>query len=659
VQQQVEEDDIYQEPVKCIVRPDNQLNLTDAQLKEEITRVLTGDDPNVPRSISKFNYKDRCFKPDPPGQSDHMAVHFASTGCLLHKDSKGYEAQKKREEKCCERKKSSNTEEAGPENGEGGKVNYDHQGGEAAQLDSREPVKSKFNYATRGAQMFNQSLQSRGISTEPPPVKEYGFVVSQWEIHDSYMNEYSIISLHQSNTESNSDKRASLTDDKNTSFVADGNIEGKEKDIVHSTRMERSLKVLERLVNQNSQDEIFQDFKYWEDASDQHRDGRGSLLPLWRFSTDRTKRKQVTALAWNPRYIDLFAVGYGSYDFMRQCSGMICCFSLKNTSFPESIFSMESGVMCLDFHPQHPSLLAAGCYDGSIMVYNVCSNVTKPTYISTMKTGKHTDPVWQVRWQEDKESKELNFFSISTDGRVAKWSMTKNELKMEQVVQLKLAINNFNNEPDEICAGGLAGGCCFDFSMKLDYLFLIGTEEGNIHKCSKAYSGQYLETYEGHNMPVYTLKWNAFHEGVFISCSADWTVKIWHHNLKSPVISFDLGNSVADVCWSPFSSTVFAAITSDGKVHVFDLAQNKHEPLCEQRVAKRAKLTRICFNERHPIVIVGDDSGGINSLKLSPNLRKLLDSTSMDGKESTSAVAQRNKLEKVLASIDITRKILD
>ena len=30
-----------------------------------------------------------------------------------------------------------------------------------------------------------------------------------------------------------------------------------------------------------------------QDASDHFREGEGSLLPLWRFSTDRTKRKQV------------------------------------------------------------------------------------------------------------------------------------------------------------------------------------------------------------------------------------------------------------------------------------------------------------------------------------------------------------------------------
>jgi hypothetical protein len=33
---------------------------------------------------------------------------------------------------------------------------------------------------------------------------------------------------------------------------------------------------------------------------------------------------------------------------------------------------------------------------------------------------------------------ELNFYSISSDGRVANWIMSKNELKMEPVMQLKL-----------------------------------------------------------------------------------------------------------------------------------------------------------------------------------------------------------------------------
>jgi len=119
-------------------------------------------------------------------------------------------------------------------------------------------------------------------------------------------------------------------------------------------------------------------------------------------------------------------------------------------------------------------------------------------------------------------------------------------------------------------------------------------------------------------------------------------------------MSFDLGNAVGDVFWSAYSSTVFAAVTSDGKVHVFDLAENKHEPLCEQKVVKRAKLTHVCFNQRDPIIIVGDDRGGVNSLKLSPNLRKIHEPRDDDGniKPHDPIKLQVDKLDKLLAAAD-------
>ncbi len=67
-----------------------------------------------------------------------------------------------------------------------------------------------------------------------------------------------------------------------------------------------------------------------------------------------------------------------------------------------------------------------------------------------------------------------------------------------------------------------------DFHKKDSHLFLIATEEGIVHKCSKAYSSQYLKSFKAHYMAVYRLAWNNFHDDIFITCSADWTVKIWN-----------------------------------------------------------------------------------------------------------------------------------
>lgn len=318
-------------------------------------------------------------------------------------------------------------------------------------------------------------------------------------------------------------------EDKLASIVSDRDEAVTERtDMMHSESMRNALKIMGRLVNQNAEDDIFQDFKYYEDPADAIKPGQGTLLPLWRFSNDRTSRKQVTSLCWNPRYNDLFAVGYGSYDFTRQSTGVVCCYSLKNTSHPEYVIGTESGVMCLDFHPGHPSLLAVGCYDGTVAVYDISTGSNKPIYASSIRSGKHSDPVWQVRWCASRPSnKEMSFYSISSDGKVAIWTMSKNDLKMEPVMHLKHA-HHSKDDFDEPTLTGLAAGCCFDFNSSLESLFLVGTEEGNIHECSKAYSGQYIKSYDGHHMAVNTVQWNPFHEDIFLSCSADWTVKVSH-----------------------------------------------------------------------------------------------------------------------------------
>lgn len=138
-------------------------------------------------------------------------------------------------------------------------------------------------------------------------------------------------------------------------------------------------------------------------------------------------------------------------------------------------------------------------------------------------------------------------------------------------------------------------------------------------------------------MAVYSIKYSPLYSNVFLSASADWTVKLWDQDQSKPVITFDLNSPVGDVAWSPYSSTVFAAVTADGKAYIFDLDVNKYAPVCSQQVVKKAKLTHVSFNPTEPILIVGDDKGNVISLKLSPNLRR------SKGKED-----EPEKLEKVI-----------
>jgi len=92
-------------------------------------------------------------------------------------------------------------------------------------------------------------------------------------------------------------------------------------------------------------------------------------------------------------------------------------------------------------------------------------------------------------------SKSVNFYSISSDGRVMNWILMKNKLEPEEVIRLKLT--GKSNEED-ISLIGLAGGLCFDFNKFDPNMFLVGTEEGKIHQCSRAYSGSYQKTFDKH-----------------------------------------------------------------------------------------------------------------------------------------------------------------
>ena len=71
---------------------------------------------------------------------------------------------------------------------------------------------------------------------------------------------------------------------------------------------------------------------------------------------------------------------------------------------------------------------------------------------------------------------------------------------------------------------------------------------------------------------------------------------------------YDLNSQVGDVLWSPYSSTVFAAVTVDGRAHIFDLHTDRYHPICSQQVVstKTAILNHVAFNAHHPVLLVGD-----------------------------------------------------
>ena len=257
-------------------------------------------------------------------------------------------------------------------------------------------------------------------------------------------------------------------------------------------RMLLSAKILERMINQNIHAEIAFDFKYFEDRTDDFKEVEGSLYPLWRFESEASGEQDVTCLQWSSLYPDLFAAGYGSYNFYQQprC-GLICVFSLKNSSHPEYLLAAPAGVLSLAFHPRQPHLLVAGLADGNVALYNLARNRQRPLLVSSLNTGKHSDLVWSVVWSGDDPAGHLNFLSTSADGTVKLWTVVRTFLRQTELFRLTWA-RPTSVQGAQLADGGTVLSLCPGLAGDLAGHYLVGTEEGNVHHCTTSFSSTAL-----------------------------------------------------------------------------------------------------------------------------------------------------------------------
>ncbi len=77
----------------------------------------------APDNITKYNYKDRIFKVDPPGPLDHLAIHFSMDGAAIHVNSDAAKEQiscneRRKEEMASKRNAAATTASSAEDEGD-------------------------------------------------------------------------------------------------------------------------------------------------------------------------------------------------------------------------------------------------------------------------------------------------------------------------------------------------------------------------------------------------------------------------------------------------------------------------------------------------------------------------------------------------------------
>ncbi|XP_053841725.1 dynein axonemal intermediate chain 4 [Vidua macroura] len=383
-------------------------------------------------------------------------------------------------------------------------------------------------------------------------------------------------------------------------------------------------------VEEGEEDEDEEDEEEQEETADPAQspaEGAGPRLEqLWSYRCDLTRGHSVSSMAWNRVNPDLLAVGYREFVSRDQKKGLACCWSLKNPMWPERIFRCEHGVTAVDFSLASPNLLAVGMANGHVAIYDVRSREDAALLDSSASLNKHKGPVWQLRWVEQDRGatagdKEERLMCISGDGRMTQWFIQQ-RLDCSDVMKFKRTESwkkNLPGERERKSEGPIsqqAAGMCFDFHPEDTDVFLAGTEEGHIYCCSCSGKEQILGTYRGHKGPVHKVTWNPSSTEMFLSCSADWSILLWHRDCHTPLLTFTSVTAfVHDIKWAPKSALVFAAV-NEKRVEIWDLSVSIFHPVLSCAASPEGNLSSLLFARNAECLLLGDSCGQVGVWQL-------------------------------------------
>ena len=146
-----------------------------------------------------------------------------------------------------------------------------------------------------------------------------------------------------------------------------------------------------------------------------------NLQPVFRQAPKQQSLTTLscTDISWNSSGF-LVGASYGRVDLVGWCfeRGYLCVWNLLKRSTDSSPFDslevrkpdftieVESYLMCIEFHPEKPNLIAGGTYNGCVQVWNLSQLDGEDNLLgssgSRINSLSHRDPVTCVRWVQNK-----------------------------------------------------------------------------------------------------------------------------------------------------------------------------------------------------------------------------------------------------------------
>lgn len=388
--------------------------------------------------------------------------------------------------------------------------------------------------------------------------------------------------------------------------------------------IDRASKILERALYHNESSDIF--IQYFPDGSrgaiDSDRKS-GNKLSLNRIFFDEkwSKNRCITGFDWSAQYPELLLASYHTNEQApSDPDGTVLVWNtkFKGTS-PEYIFHCQSPITSCCFAKFHPSLIVGSTYSGQIVLWDMRSSKKTPVQRSLLTAHAHAHPVYCVKVVGTQNAH--NLISVSTDGKLCSWS-----LDMLSAPQEWMELTQLNHQKQASATKPVAA-TCMSFHPDDYNNFLVGSEEGTVYSaCRHGQKSGVQSCFEGHQGLVTSVDYRPIdtqsgYSHLFLTSSIDWTVKLWDTKESEPMYSFESnGDYIYDVKWSPNNPALFATADGDGRVDIWNLANDSELPTASTHVEPVAfgdsrvqpSLNKLIWTPSGNQIVVGDDVGRVH-----------------------------------------------
>lgn len=338
---------------------------------------------------------------------------------------------------------------------------------------------------------------------------------------------------------------------------------------------------------------------------------------LWTHTFERSNGRPVSSFRWNYVNRSILAVGYAALANSEKKDGLVIIWSAKNPAMPSHLYTFESPVSDIDWSRDRPNLLAVGFYDGKINVIDVSSDNINIVRRSDKATSPSCSPQWQIQWWTGDEQFDYQeqIYTCDHDGHVYCYRYAEDfqSTTIMRIFRIEGTLPGVSRTAHcnfyDISINRSPGALVLRRHPTLCTIYFVGSNEGCIYKCSTNYLYQHIESFLAHDGPVYSMLFSPFCPKIFLTCGADWCVRIWAEGITEPLIT--LSTTMACVryaTWSPVHSTIIVSITNN-EITIWDIRRKTYTSTSVTLSPNPARFVMVDFTSDGNQIVAADVEG--------------------------------------------------